>query len=118
MDVTAFHPDQRDWGSTRAYRAPILTLWSETPESAPTYEIGYLLFNGRLILDYAGNPIKAFRNLPLTISSAVKGFRLETWVRQDYRRLQMYDILTRLRTRNTPRGRVPLQKAGDFTDRT
>ena len=118
MDVTAFHPDQRDWGSTRAHRAPILTLWSEPPGSAPNYDIGYLLFNGRLILDYARNPIRAFRNLPLTISSAVKGFRLETWVRQDYRRLRTHDILARLRTRNTPSGRVPLHKPGDFTDRT
>ncbi|KAL9136168.1 MAG: hypothetical protein Q9175_002625 [Cornicularia normoerica] len=117
MDITSFHPDQRDWGSARAHRAPILTLWSEPPRSAPTYPIGCLLFNGRLILDYAGNPIRAFRNLPLTISSAVKGFRLETWIRQDIHRLHIDDILARLRTRNTPNGRQPLHKRGDFTDR-
>ncbi|KAF6232926.1 hypothetical protein HO173_008889 [Letharia columbiana] len=118
MDITSFHPGQRDWSSTRAHRAPILTLWSESPKSAPTYPIGYLLFNGRLMLDYAGNPIRAFRNLPLTISSAVKGFRLETWIRQDIHRLRIDDILARLRTRNTPSGRQPLQRRGDLTDRT
>lgn len=118
MDVTSFHPAQRDWSATRAHRPPILTLWSETPGSAPTYAVGCLLFNGRLILDYAGNPIRAFRNLPLTISSAVKGFRLETWIRQDFRRLRVNDILARLRTRNTPNGRQPLQRRGDLTDRT
>ena len=117
MDVTSFHPGQRDWSSTRAHRAPILTLWSEPPGSAPTYHIGCLLFNGRLILDYAGNPIRAFRHLPLTISSAVKGFRLETWIRQDVHRLHIGDILARLRTRNTPNGRQPLRRRGDLTDR-
>ena len=117
MDITSFHPDQRDWSSTRAHRPPILTLWSEPPGSAPTYSIGYLLFNGRLILDYAGNPIRAFRHLPLTISSAVKGFRLESWARQDVHRLRMNDILARLGTRITSKGREPLQRTGDLYDR-
>lgn len=117
MDITSFHPDQRDWSFTRAHRAPILTLWSESHGSAPTYPVGFLLFNGRLILDYAGNPIRAFRNLPLTISSAVKGFRLETWTRQDVHRLRIDDIRARIRTRNTPNGRQPLYKRGDLTDR-
>lgn len=116
-NITSFHPDQRDWSFARAYRAPILTLWSEPLGSAPNYRIGYLLFNGRLMLDYAGKPIKAFRNLPLTISSAVKGFRLETWIRQEIHRLHIDDILARLRTRNTPNGRQPLHRRGDLTDR-
>ena len=117
MDITSFHPDQRDWGSSRAHWPTILTLWAEPPGPRPTYRIGYLLFNGQLILDYAGTPMRAFRNLPLTISSAVKGFRLEAWMRQDIKRLRVHDILARLRTWNTPNGRVPLHKAGDFTDR-
>lgn len=116
-DITAFHSAQRNWSSTRAHRAPILTLWSPPLNSAPTYAIGYLLFNGQLILDYTGTPIRAMRNLPLTISSAVKGFRLETWMRQDISRLHMDDILARLRTRRTPNGRQPLHKRGDLYDR-
>ncbi|CAD6589505.1 MAG: hypothetical protein ASARMPRED_004113 [Alectoria sarmentosa] len=116
-DITSFHPAQRDWSAARAHRAPILTLWSEPPGSAPTYPIGCLLFNGRLILDYAGTPLRAFRHLPLTISSALKGFRLETWIRQDIHRLHIEDILARLRIWNTPNGRLPLQRRGDFTDR-
>ena len=117
MDITSFHPDQRDWGSSRAHWPTILTLWAEPPGPRPTYPIGYLLFNGQLILDYAGTPIRAFRNLPLTISSAVKGFRLEAWMRQDIKRLRVHDVLARLRTWNTPNGRAPLHKQGDFTDR-
>lgn len=117
MDITSFHPDQRDWASSRVHWPTILTLWAEPPGPRPTYPIDYLLFNGHLILDYAGTPIRAFRNLPLTISSAVKGFRLEAWMRQDLKRLHFTDILARLRTRNTPSGRVPLHKHGDFTDR-
>ena len=74
MDLTPFHPDQLDWSSDRLHRPSILTLWSDQPGSAPTYPVGYLLFNGRLILNYAGSPIRAFRHLPLTISSAVGGF--------------------------------------------
>ena len=117
MDITSFHPDQRDWASARAHWPTILTLWAEPPGPRPTYPIAYLRFNGQLILDYAGTPIRAFRNLPLTISSAVKGFRLEAWMRQDIKRLRVNDILARLRTWNTPNGRVPLHKQGDFTDR-
>ena len=118
MDITAFHPDQRDWSSSRPHRPPILSLWSEPPRSAPTYHLGYLLFNGRLILDYAGNPIKAFRHLPLTISSAVGGFRIETWSRQDIHRLRIDDILARLRTRTTPNGQEPLQRGGNLYNRS
>ena len=117
MDITCFHPDQCDWASSRAHWPTILTLWAEPPSPPPTYPIGCLLFNGQLILDYSGTPIRAFRNLPFTISSAVKGFRLEAWMRQDIKRLRVNDILARLRTRNTPNGRVPLYKQGDFTDR-
>ena len=118
MDITSFHPDQRDWSSTRPHRVPILTLWSEAPGSAPTYPIGYLLFNGRLILDYAGSPIRAFRHLPLTISSTVKGFRLEAWARQDIHRVRIDDIIARIRTRIISTGREPLQRAGNLYDRS
>lgn len=117
MDITSFHPDQRDWSSTRPHRVPVLTLWSEAPGSAPSYPIGYLLFNGRLILDYAGSPIRAFRHLPLTISSAVKGFRLEAWSRLDIHRARIDDVLARLRTRNTSHGREPLQRGPTLYDR-
>ena len=92
-------------------------MWSLPPGSAPTYHLGYLLFNGRLILDYNRNPIRAFRQLPLTISSTVGGFRIEAWNRQDIHRLRMEDILARLRTRITAQGREPLQRGGSLYDR-
>ena len=117
MDITSFHPDQLNWSSNRLHRPSILTLWSEHPGSAPNYSLGYLLFNGRLILDYAGNPIRAFRHLPLTISSTVGGFRVEAWNRQDIHRLRIDDILARLRTRITAQGREPLQRGANLFDR-
>ena len=117
VDITSFHPDQLAWSSNRLHRPFILTLWSEQPALAPAYPFGYLLFKGRLILDYAGNPIRAFRHLPLTISSAVGGFRLETWNRQDIRRLRIEDALARLRTRISAQGREPLQRGGNLYDR-
>ena len=117
MDITSFHPDQLTWSSDRLHRPSILTLWSEQPGSAPTHPLGYLLFNGRLVLDYAGNPMRAFRHLPLTISSAVGGFRLEAWSRQDIHRLRMDDVLARIRTRITAQGREPLQRVGSLYDR-
>ena len=99
MDITSFYPNQLDWISDRLHRPSILTLWSQYLGS--TYPLGYLLFNGRLILDYAGNPVRALRHLPLIISSAVGGFRVEAWNRQDIHRLGIDDILARLRTRIT-----------------
>ena len=117
MDVTSFHPDQSHWTSDRLHRPSVLTLWSMDPETAQTYHLGYLLFNGRLILDYAGNPIRAFRHLPLTISSAVEGFRIEAWNRQDIHRLRKGDILARLRTRVTAQGREPMYTGATILDR-
>ena len=117
MDITSFHPDQRDWSSARPHRPPVLNSWSEVPGSAPNYRISYLLFNGQLVLDYKGTPIRAFRNLPLTISSAVGGFRLEAWTRQDIQRLHIDDILARLRTWHTPNGPKPLKRNVDLRDR-
>ena len=59
-------------------------------------------YKGRVVLDYAGNPIRNFR-IPLTISSKVEGLRLESWLRSDDR-LTLGDIEARLWTKDAPDG--------------
>ena len=81
------------------------------------HSIGYLLFNGRLIQDWSGEPIKAFPQLPLTISSEVKGFRIETWIRQGIYALSVNDILARMRSHITGKGREPLRQNAELTRR-
>lgn len=84
-------------------------MWSApNPRVVPGYEVGFLLFNGHLVKDYGGTPIKAFRNLPLTISSAVEGLRVEAWTREEPR-LKLGDVIARIRTQASAGGRVPIR---------
>ena len=47
------------------------------------YFRGCLGFNGRLVTNWQGRRLRGFRNLLLTISSKIEGWRVEAWTRQD-----------------------------------
>lgn len=87
------------------------------PQNNPTYTLQSLTYHNRIVLDYTGHPILAFHHLPLTISSAVEGFRLEAWMRQDDR-LSYHDIVARMRTELLDDGsRVPIFKSRALASR-
>ncbi|CAF9921685.1 MAG: hypothetical protein ALECFALPRED_001856 [Alectoria fallacina] len=104
MDITAVERTQMHWNmSDRKHWPKNLTLWKRpTSWNNPTYDIGVMKYKGRVVLDYAGNPIRNFR-IPLTISSKVEGLRLESWLRSDDR-LTLGDIEARLWTKDAPDG--------------
>ena len=105
MDVTAYHPHQASWGLDRASRPAVLSLWlPPNGQNNAIAALGSLKYRGRILLDWEGRNIKAFPNLPLTISSAVEGWRAEAWMRED-KRMTYRDIEARMRTQENANGR-------------
>jgi len=93
-----------------------------TPANNPNYGIKDLKYNDRTVLDWEGEPIRAFEELPLTIASTVEGWRIEAWIRNDNRVIYR-DIVARMRTRPAANGRVPIygtralaSRASNFRD--
>ena len=82
----------------RQHWPDVLTLWDRpNPWNNPTYEIGFMKYKGRTVLDYNDKPIRNFR-IPATISSKVEGLRMEAWLRAD-ERLSFGDIEARVMTK-------------------
>lgn len=82
----AFPADQPSWGfDDRAHYPPINFVLYRTNYKGPTYNWGYLYFNGLLVLDLENRPIKNFLHLPLTISSKIHGGHIEALLRFDDR---------------------------------
>lgn len=72
-------------------------------------------FNGKTVLDYTGKPIRTF-DIPWAISSAVEGYRVESWLRAD-KRIKMADIVARIYTQCKGSKRVPIWDARTLATR-
>ncbi|KAL8684625.1 MAG: hypothetical protein Q9224_006226, partial [Gallowayella concinna] len=109
-DRTAFKPEQRDLEFLeRKNRPEVLFQW-ESPNQAPHYEPELMYDNGRIVLSYPENhPVKAWRELPLTLSGQCEGLRMEY-----YRRLNeaitMKDLKARM-PKMTSKGENLIYKA-------
>lgn len=105
-DITAYKPDQEYWGPNPRDRPDVLRQWqAPVTRQNPGDQPGLMRFNGRTVLDWKGNEIREFSNLPKTISSKVEGWRVEAWTREDPR-LKLSDIMARLRTVQRSNGDV------------
>ena len=61
----------------------------------PTYDVPYLYDGERVVIDLEGRPVKAYRDIPLTLSSEVEGGLLQAIV--DYHpRITWPDLKARL----------------------
>jgi hypothetical protein len=97
IDITAYHPDQQTWGFDRERRPEILFQYQRTEYQ--TSEVKALMDDdGNIVLDEDNHPIRHFPVLPLTISTAAEGFRLEAWHRMDSR-IEYNDIRARMLAR-------------------
>ena len=105
LDITAPMSTQMHWDLENRSDWPAnLKLWQRpTPWNNPTYDVDVMRYKGRIVHDFAGNPIRDFR-IPLTISSTVEGLRIESWMRSDDR-LTLGDIEARMWTKDGPDGR-------------
>ena len=81
-DKTSYHPFYDFCGQDRADR-PDCLLWLKKPKiKHDNLHASYLVWNGRVVLDYQVKPIRVLR-LPLTISSEIgkEEARLEAMLR-------------------------------------
>ncbi|MCJ1478668.1 hypothetical protein MMC13_007349 [Lambiella insularis] len=93
-DVTSFHPHCKNWGPDRSAWPGCLFL-IEQRRDVPDYEVELWFDQRRIVLDMDRNPLKAFRDLPLTISSKFEGWEMEAVQRIDPR-ITGYDIRARM----------------------
>ena len=100
-DFTAYLESQRTWGGERADRPDILFVYKIPRSGWNSSEPPLLTYNDnglcRVVIDVINNrPLKAFDNLPVTISKKVEGWLLETWERQN-RNIDVEDFIQRMR---------------------
>lgn len=117
-DVTSFLESQKDWGPVRDENwADILYEFHKGNNRIdPTYDVKVWMFYGKIVISgYDDQPMRRFRDLPDTLSSALHGRDMEAMKRTDPR-IQQRDIMARMPLRHTtPAGtRRPLQSASSI----
>ena len=95
-DKTSYHPDFDFCGKERADRPDCLFFFQQPPTRRNDRHRTYLVWNGRVVLDYASVPVR-IANLPLTISSKIgqEEARLEAMLRLNSNTV-WEDILARI----------------------
>lgn len=117
-DVTSFLESQKNWGPDRDKNwADVLYVFQkDKAHKDPSYELKSWKFRGKIVLSaYDDRPIRLFRDLPDTLSSALHGRDMEAMKRTDPR-IQQRDFMVRMPIRHTtPAGtRRPLQSASSI----
>lgn len=107
LDVTAFHPAQKDWGFERHQRPEILHQYEKRGRQTPTYPVQVWTHNGAVVLDFENIPILDFKNMPATISSLVEGGLQEAIIREDLR-IDAKDFRVRMLADPKERGMLSL----------
>ncbi|MCJ1478669.1 hypothetical protein MMC13_007350 [Lambiella insularis] len=100
-DITAYKPEHEDWGKKRAHWPPILFQYERTPVDLIRPRAGIWIHEGAVVLDIVNDPVLAYTDLPLTISSAESGIFLEAYFRLN-QRITYKDV--RARMPQDPRG--------------
>ncbi|KAL8816636.1 MAG: hypothetical protein Q9223_004384 [Gallowayella weberi] len=95
-DRTAFKSEQKDLEFLdRKHRPEVLFQW-ESSNQAPSYKPELMYDNGRIVLSYPENrPVKAWRELPLTLSGQCEGLRMEFYRRLN-EAISMRDLKARM----------------------
>ena len=102
-DETSYEPSQKAWGPDRANRPALLTRFDPPNTSRKDRRLSqrpdWLRYRGMVVLDCNEQPLYDWPNLPLTLSSETKGWKLEALFRlffSRYRCFQLEDILARM----------------------
>lgn len=100
LNFTAYLESQHGWGKDRTDRPDILFQY-QIPETGWLASVPLWLKhheNGieRVVVDVINHrPLKAYENLPITISKKVEGWLMEAWSRQD-RNIDVEDLIQRM----------------------
>ncbi|MCJ1337781.1 hypothetical protein MMC09_003065 [Bachmanniomyces sp. S44760] len=97
-DVTSFLQSQGTWGGDRAHRPP--QLFAINPPAPPARRTlaqiqEWFWTHNEIIIDFEGNPLRIFAELPDTISSLVEDWLVEAIRRLDGR-ISMRDFRSRM----------------------
>ncbi|MCJ1462356.1 hypothetical protein MMC07_000956 [Pseudocyphellaria aurata] len=102
LDITAFHREQIDWQERGAGRPDQLKHFAKPQDFAnPQYNLGFMYFNGYLVIDHEGQPLRPFRGVPLTLSSKLEGWRAEA-IRRSDPRIRSVDLIARMPVKVEP----------------
>lgn len=94
--MAAVHKDQLSWDKDIPHRPAQLDLLERPPATNVSAQvIEHLEYNGKILVDIHGEPLRDFSTLPLVISSKVEGWRVEAWLRSDTR-IAAADIVARI----------------------
>ena len=93
-DQTAYLSSQKHWGGDK-HIPDIALQFDPPPEGTPPSKPSQLLYEGCLVLDSEGRAMASWPCLPLTISSALEGWRWLAWTRLE-RGMSAGDILARM----------------------
>ena len=97
-DVTAFLESQKDWDLERDNGwtgVEVLFILDNPKHKRPTYKVPWMFDEERVVLDLDNDPVKDYRDIPLTLSSEVEGALLEAIRRLDLR-ITTFDLWARL----------------------
>lgn len=95
-DISAFHPDQKNWQEKGENRPNVLKRFAKPENFAnPEYNVGFMYFDGLLVIDHESQPLRAFQGIPLTLSSKLEGWRAEAIRRLDPR-IRNMDLIGRM----------------------
>ncbi|KAF6223647.1 hypothetical protein HO133_000490 [Letharia lupina] len=96
-DETAFKIEHADWDSDRAHLPGICWRYNEDEDNnpRPSDNPGYMRFKGMIVLDSNDSPVKDWPQLPVTLSSKIRGYRLEIMSRENPH-LEYKDFIARM----------------------
>ena len=98
FDVTAFLESQKDWDLERDngwIGIEQLFIFTAPKNDRPPNDVSWLFDEGRVVLDLDNDPIKDYKDIPLTLSSEVEGALMEAISRLDDE-IHIYDFWARL----------------------
>ena len=102
-DETSFVPSQRHWGPDLMNRPALTTMFDHpdwtSRDMRSRQRPDWLKYDGVVVLDQYNQPIYDWPNLPLTLSSAIEGWKIESLFRllfSQYRCFQQQDLCARM----------------------
>ncbi|KAI4280225.1 MAG: hypothetical protein L6R38_004612 [Xanthoria sp. 2 TBL-2021] len=108
-DITSYHPTQ-DWGIDRDNRSPKIFQFYRNLDTEPSDPLEFLIWHGKIVLDFEGRPMRYIPALPATIGSKEDGCFLECMFREDPR-ITMHDFLSRMPATHPPMHYKPAVEA-------
>ena len=81
-DRKSFVPKDKDYGSSRTHRPPILFHFDGSTLSSSSESTGVMMYNSQVVLDQDDHEIRLFTGIPDVLSSLIEGWEVEYFKRQ------------------------------------